>query len=1491
MEIFSLVGSILLKDNDVKNKLKDVDNTAKQTGSTFDSTFGKIVNSASKLGRNVGAVFDNLDKKFQLWMEDNKKSASNTEINNKALENYKGKLEALSQELEKSQKALKGVADEFGKDSTEYKEAENHVMDLQLKYKQLEDESKKLQKANDSINFKKIADGAISVGSAMTMKFTTPILAAFGLAAKSATSFEHQMADIRKEVVASGIPISQVNSLMKEMSQDSIKWSEDFGQSTDDINQGLLTLVKDGYSGSEAMKIMKTSLYTARGANEDLATVIDQLGSSLEAYGMKTNNAAQTTNNMSKMADAFAYVSNHTKASITSLGEAASVMGSTFTALKIPMTQGAAAIGELQSNGIDASTAANALKAGLVNLVHPSKQMSAAMKEMNLQVFDSKGQMKDLPTILDNIQKGTQGWTDKQKQAAIATVFGKESLSTWNVLIHKGGGYLRDLSTHAGNATGEVKKLSDSMKDTPANKFKELKESVHALAVSFGQDVLPSLMPLVNGITSLIKHFSNLNDGTKKFIVTTLALVAGLGPVILVFGKTLDTIIKLHQNIGKLQQGFTRLGGISGILGGALKALPFIAVVAGIAAAIAIGYELYKHWDQMKAKAGELKNSIATHFNNIKTSIANVWNSIKTSTINVWNGIKTSVLGVWNTLKTSVTTIFNSIKTVIVAVWNEIKAAIMAVIRPIVNGVINLFNSMKTGIFNIFNGFKTFFTGIWQAIKTIFLGAVLLILDLVTGNFTKLSQDAQLIWNDLKTAFSNIWNGIKEIFTGALQAIAAFLSTEWEGIKNITSTVWNGIKTFLSDLWNSLKSIASTAWNAMKEAISSIVTNTGEGIKNIWNGILNWFKSLPSNLETLGRNMFDAMKNGISSVLSTIGGVVRSGFDDAINFLKNLPSEALQWGKDFIQGLINGIKSMIDGVGDTVKSVADTIRSYLHFSRPDEGPLHDYETWMPDFMQGLADGITKNKGIITKAMQGLTGAMSLGSGNSGQSTQYGQNLNKSLGKGLSDSQDKVTKPVDTLNTTITTKMATLVQSFIQHGQNSDTNLGNGITTNSDATINPLTTLITTITTGIKTFVQSCIQHGQNTDTNLGNGITNKSGDVINAANKVTTTVGNNLDTFAKGSVKYGQETDTSIGNGVSNTIQTVVTAVTSVTTKMGDILKSFASSCVSIGQSIGDSIGQGIRSSEDNVVSIAHELTQKIINAFTGPDGFDIHSPSRKLFEIGAYVIQGFINGLSSQDVLAFFQNKISGMMSVAGDVSKWLSMALMLTGTPMSWLPGLLKLTSYESGDPGTLGSGDPTLVNSIPVGNEYATGLLQMLPSTFAEFMQSGFGNIMNPIDNAIAAIRYIKSRYGSVFNTPLFTSGGSYMGYEKGTNNATEGTHPVAENGFEIVLGKALRWFSGGETVLNNSDSMNLLNNIKNAVETVKSLGNMSFSSIPTIKTQETESIENKNIEAKKQPVILKLVLQNGRELAEYMIDDINKLQGEIQLSKNRVALGRR
>ena len=97
----------------------------------------------------------------------------------------------------------------------------------------------------------------------------------------------------------------------------------------------------------------------------------------------------------------------------------------------------------------------------------------------------------------------------------------------------------------------------------------------------------------------------------------------------------------------------------------------------------------------------------------------------------------------------------------------------------------------------------------------------------------------------------------------------------------------------------------------------------------------------------------DTIKTVFTTVLNTIKSVVSGAFNS-------------MW---------NGIKSCIGKVKDAVTNVAETICSFLHFSVPDEGPLTDYESWMPDFMSGLAKGIEQSKNMVAKAVEGVAGDM------------------------------------------------------------------------------------------------------------------------------------------------------------------------------------------------------------------------------------------------------------------------------------------------------------------------------------------------------------------------------------------------------------------------------------------------------------------------------------------------------------------------------------
>lgn len=138
---------------------------------------------------------------------------------------------------------------------------------------------------------------------------------------------------------------------------------------------------------------------------------------------------------------------------------------------------------------------------------------------------------------------------------------------------------------------------------------------------------------------------------------------------------------------------------------------------------------------------------------------------------------------------------------------------------------------------------------------------------------------------------------------------------------------------------------------------------------NIWNKVTSVFS-----------NGVTAIKNGISNAASAIGNVASSIWSG----VKNVASSAVNWGKDVVSGIAGGIKKGVSWVGNAAKSVANGIRSFLHFSVPDEGPLADADTYMPDFMKLLTGGIRDSedgllkqiRSMASKVQQGMAGICS-----------------------------------------------------------------------------------------------------------------------------------------------------------------------------------------------------------------------------------------------------------------------------------------------------------------------------------------------------------------------------------------------------------------------------------------------------------------------------------------------------------------------------------
>lgn len=249
--------------------------------------------------------------------------------------------------------------------------------------------------------------------------------------------------------------------------------------------------------------------------------------------------------------------------------------------------------------------------------------------------------------------------------------------------------------------------------------------------------------------------------------------------------------------------------------------------------------------------------------------------------------------------------------------------------------------SIISGVTNGLTAMKTAVLGVNAAVAANPIGALVTILTVVITSivtFIATNKDAQ-------AAIGNAWTSIKEGVSDAIEKIKGFL----DNVINFVKENWQALLLLLVNPFAGAFKLLYDNCEGFRETVDNMVSNI--------------------------KTAFENMKTGISTTVDNIKTAIVDGIGGAVDWIKALPGQALEWGKDMIDGFVKGIKEKISAVTNAIKGVAESITSYLHFSRPDIGPLRDYEKWMPDMINGMARGIKNNAWKLTDQVNGLAGEM------------------------------------------------------------------------------------------------------------------------------------------------------------------------------------------------------------------------------------------------------------------------------------------------------------------------------------------------------------------------------------------------------------------------------------------------------------------------------------------------------------------------------------
>lgn len=322
-------------------------------------------------------------------------------------------------------------------------------------------------------------------------------------------------------------------------------------------------------------------------------------------------------------------------------------------------------------------------------------------------------------------------------------------------------------------------------------------------------------------------------------------------------------------------------------------------------------------------------------------------------------------------LLTAVSGLSAFISTTLIPAISAVAAPVLAVIAVIAV----LVASFKL-LYDNSEDFRNKVNEVWAQVQET-ISVVIEAIQAIIERFIQLVQAAWQRWGDNIVAIAQtIWNLIFTVIEVALGLIKDIVNVVMAAIHGDWSAAWEGIKKLCENLWSGIKLIVKTAIEAVKTVIDNVMTI----IKDIWGKAWEWLKQKVSEIwegiKTTVGNMFDSIKTTVGNIRDTI--VTTIG--EAVEYIKGLPAQALQWGKDLISNFVDGIKGAWQDLKDGISGVAEGIADFIAFSEPKKGPLSNFHTYAPDMMQLFAEGIRDNLGLVTSAMEDVSGAVAGGVG-------------------------------------------------------------------------------------------------------------------------------------------------------------------------------------------------------------------------------------------------------------------------------------------------------------------------------------------------------------------------------------------------------------------------------------------------------------------------------------------------------------------------------
>lgn len=824
-----------------------------------------------------------------------KETQSNLNAINKALKFDPGNVELLKdkqqelstvisetkEKLEDEKKALQELENKgVDKTSQEFKDLKTQIDLDEASLKSLEKEmqnfgtvggqvikamGEKMQEVGDKI--KAVGDKIASVGSQLTTTVTLPIVAAGTAAVTSFAEVDKTMTLANKTMNNTTEEANLLNKAMEEAASNST-----FGMN--DAANASLNFARAGLKAEEAANAMAPAMNLAAGEAGDLDVVSGGLVATINGFGDSFDQAEH-------YADVFAAACNNSALDVNGLAESMSVAAPIFKTAGKGVEDAALMLGVMANAGIEANVAANSLKTGMARLAQPTKQAKEAMEQYGIamgDIWNEDGSMKDMTVIQENLNKSFSKLSEQEQMAAAGAIFGKNQMASWLAVINTAPADVQSLADSLSNVDGTTREMADAMMSGFGGSIEKLKSSLDVLMTSLGGLIAEYLTPVIEKIQGLVDAFMALDEEQKQHIIQVAAVVAAIGPALLVIGKVVAAVGTIISTMGAIATfiGGTLIPAITAI------SAPVLIVVAAVAALSAAFVYLYKTNDEFREKVTALIEGIKENFSAMVEKI-----------------------------KPAFEELFETIKGIVSDLVEDFKK-FMEVARPV-------FEFIATGIAGVVNGIMAAATPIINAVNSIIKtvsSAVKALIALLQGDFSGFAKYT-------KEGLKSMLDAVKSLLEAGLSFFKGLFSTFGDDL-GAKAMQW-GID-MISNLIEGIKSMVDAVGDAISDVADVIAS------------FIHFSEPDQGSLKNFHTFMPDMTKELVSGIKSGIPAVANAMNDLSKSMVPALDSSNFAAGNNY--NTSNSVSINVYGAqGQDVNQLADIIQDRINSAVYNKGAV------------------------------------------------------------------------------------------------------------------------------------------------------------------------------------------------------------------------------------------------------------------------------------------------------------------------------------------------------------------------------------------------------------------------------------------------------------------------------------------------------------------------------------------------------------------------